>query len=75
MRNASEIRCRENQNIYFMFNYFFFSENRVVFEIMWKNMVDPDRPHMTIRRMRFACWLTKAADTHSEYLTVIAFLQ
>ena len=22
----------------------------------------------TIRRMRFACWITKATDTHSEYL-------
>jgi len=23
---------------------------------------------MTIRRMRFACWITKAANTHSEYV-------
>ena len=23
--------------------------------------------------MRFACWITKATDTHSEYLTLIAF--
>jgi hypothetical protein len=26
-----------------------------------------------IRRMRFACWITKATDTHSEYLVFIAF--
>jgi hypothetical protein len=26
-----------------------------------------------IRRMRFACWITKATDTHSEYVIVIAF--
>ena len=26
-----------------------------------------------IRRMRFACWLTKATDTHSEYVILIAF--
>jgi hypothetical protein len=26
-----------------------------------------------IGRIRFACWVTKAADTHSEYLTLIAF--
>jgi hypothetical protein len=26
-----------------------------------------------IRRMRFACWVTKATDTHSEYVTLIAF--
>jgi hypothetical protein len=26
-----------------------------------------------IRRMRFACWITKAADTSSEYVILIAF--
>jgi hypothetical protein len=26
-----------------------------------------------IRRMRFACWITKATDTHSEYVILIAF--
>jgi hypothetical protein len=26
-----------------------------------------------IRRMRFACWITKATGTHSEYLVLIAF--
>jgi hypothetical protein len=26
----------------------FFPDNRVVYEIMWKNMVQPDRPQMTI---------------------------
>jgi len=28
---------------------------------------------MTIWRMRIACWIPKAADTHSEYVTLIAF--
>ena len=28
-----------------------------------------------IRRMRFACWVTKATDTHSEYIILIAFSQ
>jgi len=27
----------------------------------------------TIRRMRFACWITKATDTHSEYVVLIPF--
>ena len=27
----------------------------------------------TIRRMRIACWITKATDTHSEYVILIAF--
>jgi hypothetical protein len=26
-----------------------------------------------IRRMRNACWITKATDTHSEYVIIIAF--
>jgi hypothetical protein len=26
-----------------------------------------------IRRVRFACWITKATDTHSEYVILIAF--
>ena len=51
-----------------------FSENRVDYEIMWKNMVEPDRPQMTImRRMRFACWETKATNTHSEYEILLLF--
>jgi hypothetical protein len=30
------------------FLFHFFSENRAVYEIMWKNIVEPDRPQMTI---------------------------
>jgi hypothetical protein len=26
-----------------------------------------------IRRMRFACWVNNATDTHSEYVLLIAF--
>ena len=26
-----------------------------------------------IRRMRIACWMTEAADTHSEYVILISF--
>ena len=51
----------------------FSPENRAVYEIMWENMVEPDRPHMTIWRMRNACWIIKAKNTHSERVTLIAF--
>jgi hypothetical protein len=37
---------------------------------MWKNTVESGRP---IRRMRTLCRITKATDTHSYYLIVIAF--
>jgi len=67
MRNVSDKSCTENQNTHFVFSNFF-SENRAVYEIMWKNMVEPDRPQI-IWRMRFACLVTKAANKHSEYIT------
>ena len=25
-----------------------FSDNRIIYEIMWKNMVEPERPYMTL---------------------------
>jgi hypothetical protein len=40
---------------------------------MWKNIVEPHRPQMTIRRVRFACWVTKATNTHSEYVILNYF--
>jgi len=36
-------------------NNIFFPENRVFYEIMWKNIIQPDRPQMTMWRMRIAC--------------------
>jgi len=39
---------------------------------MWKNIVELDRPQMTIWLMRIGCWRTKATDTHSEYVTLTA---
>ena len=48
--------CRENQNTHFLLNKVFFFENRVVYEIILKNTVQPDRPQMTIWRMRIAFW-------------------
>ena len=40
---------------------------------MWKNIIEPHRPQMTIWRMRIACWIPKATNTHSEYAILIAF--
>ena len=55
----------------------FFSENCAVCEIMCKHMVEPNRPQMTVRPMRIACWIPKATDTRSEYvvLTVLPLQQ
>ena len=35
---------------------------------MWKNMVEPDRPQVIMWRVCFACWITKATHTHTQYL-------
>ena len=41
--------------------------------MMWKNIVDPGRPQMTVWRMHTACWITKATNTYSDYVILIAF--
>jgi hypothetical protein len=41
MRNVLDKSCAENQNTHFKLNNFFFFKNRVVYQIMWKDMVQP----------------------------------
>jgi hypothetical protein len=52
-----------------------FFENRSVYEIMWKKYGTARQAtdDNIIRRMRFARWVTKATDTHPEYVILIAF--
>jgi hypothetical protein len=47
MRDVSDKSRTENQNTHFMFNNIF-SESGAVYEIIYKNMAEPDRPQMTI---------------------------
>jgi len=51
-----------------MFNILFL--NLDVYEIMWRHIVEPGRPQMTVWRKRIACWIPKA----TEYVILIAFL-
>jgi hypothetical protein len=74
IRNVSDKSCRAKQSKNIVFNNFF-SENRAVYEIMWNNTVELDRPHMTTWRMSIACWIPKATNTHSEYVILIALPQ
>jgi hypothetical protein len=37
-------------------------ENRAVYEIKWENVVEPDRPQMTIWRMRLSHRTPKATN-------------
>ena len=50
----------------------FFFENRAVYKIMWKNIVERSRPQTTIWRMRIACWITEARNTGLEYTIISA---
>ena len=52
---------------------FFSSENLDVYEIIWTNSVESDRPQMIIWRMHTTCWILQATDTHSEYVIVNVF--
>ena len=52
-----------------MFNNGFFFENSAVYEIIWKNMEQPDRPQMTYpKSICFACRITKSKKVHSKHV-------
>jgi len=61
-----QIKFVEKIKTHLLCSVTFFPQNRAVCEIMWKYMLMPDRPQMTIWRMRFARWTPKATNTYSE---------
>ena len=72
MRNISAKIWKEGQNTHLCSITFF--EDRAVYEIMWKNIVESGRRQMTIWNIRIAYWIPKATNTYSEYVTLIDFL-
>jgi hypothetical protein len=72
MRDVSVKSCTENQNTHFVFSNFCFRKSCHLWD-MWKNTVEPGRPHMTIWRMRIACYVPGATSIRSEYVIIIAF--
>ena len=67
MRKVSDKICTENLNTHFVFSNHFF-DKRDIYEIMWKNIVERDRPQMTIRRMRITRWIPKTSITHAQFV-------
>jgi hypothetical protein len=65
----------EKIETHFKFNLFlfFFFRKSCRNYFMWENNVQTDRPQMTIWRMRIACRIPKAIDTHSVYAILTAF--
>ena len=79
-RNVSHKCYTDNQNSHFMSIKLFFL-NPAVYEIMWKNTVQTDRPQITIWRLCITCCITKYANkhththkhTHTKYVIIIVF--
>jgi hypothetical protein len=44
----------------------FFPENGAVYELMWKKCDRARHATDGVWRMRIACWITKATDTHTQ---------
>jgi hypothetical protein len=67
-----QARIVEKIKKHFLFNNVFF-ENIAFYEIRFKINVEPGRPQKTIQRMRIACWIPKATNTHSRYAVLTGF--
>jgi hypothetical protein len=63
MRNVSDKSCREIKTHILCSIHFF---NLAVCEILWKNVIEPGRMHITMWLMRIPSWLSNATNTHSE---------
>jgi hypothetical protein len=73
MRNVSDKICTKNQDT-FLFNNFF-SGNHAFYEIMCKKNVRARQvtDDSIMRHTHFSCQVTKATDTHLEYVILVAF--
>ena len=71
MGNAADKFVEKLKTDMMLCTKFFF--NRVIYDIMWKNIVEPGRPQITIWHMHIACQIPKAKNTLSEYVIFIAF--
>jgi len=71
IKNVSDEIFTGNHNTHFMFsNSPPPPENRAVYEITWKNMVEPERPRDSVlRHMRISCRISKATN-NKEFLCI-----
>jgi hypothetical protein len=63
----------EKRETHVLCSVFFPLENCAAYAIMWENVVERGRPQMTICRMRIACWIPEATNTHTGCVKLIAF--
>jgi len=72
-RNIFQTKLVKKIKPQILLSIFCVCENRAIYEIMWKNTAASDRPRTTIWLTRIACRETKATNTHSEYVILVAF--
>ena len=64
MRNVIDKYCKENQNTFYV--KYLFSENRAVYEIMSKNVVQPGATNdVTVWLICVAYWISKTTRKHA----------
>jgi len=68
-----EVVERNKKKTHFVFNYFFPRKSCCLWDNVEKNMVERDRPHVTMWLIICVCWVPKATNTYSEYVIFIAF--
>jgi hypothetical protein len=73
-RNVTDKSCRENRNTFYT-QYILFRKSCRIWDNVEKycRAGEAKRPQMTIWRMRIACWITKATNKRSEYVTFNSF--
>jgi len=69
MKYVSDKSFIENRNTHFLFNNL---KTSAVCELLRNSTAERSRPQTTIWRKRIACWIPKATNTHSYYVTLFA---
>jgi hypothetical protein len=64
LKNVSDKICRGNQNTHLCSKTYF----HAIYEIIWKTMVQPDRPRMKIWHVRISRWIYKDKGTHTQIM-------
>jgi hypothetical protein len=73
MRNVSEKSCRGKRNTHFIFSNFFPKMVPFMRYVEKYGTARQATDDNIIRRMRFACRITEATGTHSEFVTLTVF--
>jgi hypothetical protein len=73
VRNVSDKSCRENQSTHFSPVFFFQKSSRLWDNVEKYRTAGQATDDNMVRRMRFAWWVTKVTNTHSQYVILIAF--